>query len=116
MTNLPDSAIRIYLSAKVVSGQVKKALNEVIRRKAALERVARRRADDQQQIATIGKEQDRIRQNIRRLPRDSDLFRRYAQKFSTQEGKIEQLREKITAEEARLRKEPDAYLMGLNLS
>ena len=43
----------------------------------------------------VEQEQNRIRQNMQQLDRNSDLYTRYVQKFATQEDKVESLRKQI---------------------
>jgi hypothetical protein len=119
VTNLPDGMIVYYLNAKVVSDGVKAALRDVVKRKADIAAAVQKRQELERQIAVIDQEQNRIRQNMVQLPKDSDLFRRYVQKFTEQEDGIENLREQVTAalaEETRLRKALDDYLLGMNLT
>ena len=104
LTNLDDVTIQFYISAKVVSDKVKGALAEVIKKKAAQGQLVAKRAELERQVQIIFDEQNRIRQNMAQLPKDSDLFRRYVTKFNEQEDKIDQLREQIKkaiADEAR---------------
>jgi len=108
----------MYLVQKVVSGKVKAALAEVVKRKAALQEVTARGAQFEQQIKIIEEEQTRIRQNMERLDRTSELYKRYVKKFTDQEDEIEKLRGQIReliAQETQLRKALDEYLLGLDL-
>ena len=119
VNNLDDPQIRIYLNSSVVSAEVKKALEEVIKRKAAINQVVLQRQEMERQIAIVGQEQERIRANMAQTPKESALFRRYLTKFSEQEDSIEALRTKVTAsiqEEQKLRKGLDDYLIGLDLA
>jgi hypothetical protein len=119
LTNLDDNAIRIYLNAKVVSDEVKKALAEVIRRKQAILDVVNQRKQIEQQVTVIDQEQARIRQNMAQLDRNTELYNRYVKKFDEQEDEVDKLRQQIarlTEEETRLRKSLDDYLLGLNVS
>jgi len=118
ITNLDEGAIQVYLSAKVVSEKVKAALAEVIKQKAAIQKVVRDRTLLEQQVNTIGQDQTRIRQNMDKLDRTSDLYKRYVKTLTNQEDKLESLRGKIkelTDQETNLRKTLDEYLMGLDL-
>lgn len=118
LSNLDDGTIAFYISQKQIGPEVKAALQEVVKRKHAVEQVAQGRARLEKRIEEIAKEQDRIRQNMRQLDRNSDLYRRYVQKFGTQEDSVETMREqiqKLTADEARLRKSLDEYLMNLDV-
>ena len=118
LSNLDQNAIRIYLSAEVVSDEVKAALAEIVQRKAAIEQLTLKRRQLEAQIAEIGKEQARIRENMDKLDRTSDLYKRYVKKFNDQEDEIEKLRgqiQELTAQETELRKKFDEYLLGLDL-
>lgn len=116
--NLNDGLIQYYLSAKVVSEEVKTALRELVRRKGQIAASAAKRQELDRQISVIDQEQTRIRNNMAQLPKDSDLFRRYVGKFTEQEDQIDALRQKVTAaldEEKGLQKSLSDYLNGLDL-
>jgi len=119
LTNLDDSTTVFYLNQKVVSPQVKQALEEVVRRKGQIERLARQRQQHEQQIQAITQEQDRIRQNMSQIDRNSDLYKRYIKKFSSQEDDIENMRAQIAAltkQETALRDDLNKYLADLTIS
>jgi hypothetical protein len=119
LSNLDDDAIVFYINQKNVSPTVKAALQEVIKRKQALQQVVQDRQRMEQQIKTIDEEQNRIRQNMGQLDRASDVYKRYVQKLGAQEDQVEKLREQIqkqNGEEARLRKALDDYLIKLEVS
>ncbi len=118
LTDLDDSVIAHFISQKQVSEEAKKALQDVVKRKQALAEVVRNREQLNQKIAAIDQEQQRIRQNMGQLDRNSELYRRYVQKFGEQESSIEKMRgeiEKLTAEENKLRDELGQYLSNLTL-
>jgi hypothetical protein len=119
VNNLDDGRIGYFLAAPQVSEAVKKALRDVVARKAAIAAVVARRQELERQIAIIGQEQDRIRNNMAQLPKEADLFRRYVTKFTEQEDAIDGLRKQVTAtieEEQKLRKSLDDYLIALELA
>jgi len=97
ISNLNENSMRIFLSAKVVSESVKDALREVIRRKSELAGLNRRKQQIEQDIATIGQEQDRIRHNMDSIGKNTDLYNRYVKKFTDQEDQIEKYRDDIRA-------------------
>ncbi|REK08988.1 MAG: DUF4139 domain-containing protein [Planctomycetota bacterium] len=118
LTNLDDSTIAFYVNQKQVTPEVKKALEEIVKRKRTLAEVAEQRKQLEKQIASISSEQSRIRDNMARLDRDSDLYRRYILKFTEQEDAIDKMRveiEDLTEKEAELRKALDDYLLGLDV-
>jgi len=90
VTNLDDNAILVYSTAKVTSPAVKQALQDVLKRKQEIARIARERSRREQEIKAVGQEQERIRQNMAQLDRTSDLYTRYVQKFAVQEDRVPQ--------------------------
>ena len=118
LSNLDDNAVVFYQNQKVVSPTVKAALAEVVKRKQALQKVSQDRQQLEQQIGAITTEQDRIRQNMGQLDRNTDLYKRYVQKFGTQEDSVEKMREqirKLVTEENQQRQSLDDFLMNLDV-
>lgn len=119
VNNLDDGSIQYYINAKVVSDKVKQGLAKVIKKKQALGLLTAKRAELERQVQVIFEEQNRVRQNMAQLPKDSDLFRRYVTKFNEQEDKVEELREQIKtalAEEQAGRQTLDKFIQELDLS
>jgi len=119
LSNMDHGMILFYINSKVVSEEVKTALEEVIKRKNQLAAIAARRAELQRQVQVIFEEQTRIRQNMEQLPKDSDLFRRYVTKFNEQEDNVEGLRKQIdtaASEEQKARESLDKFLSDLDVS
>lgn len=118
LSNVDDRMIRIYVSAPEVSDHVKAALTEVVKQRQAIQQLAEKREQLQQRIKEIGEDQARIRENMLRLDRTSEIYKTYVKKFSDQETEIEKLRAEIAelqARENQLRKALDDYLVGLDL-
>ncbi|MDX9912422.1 MAG: hypothetical protein RBS39_11380, partial [Phycisphaerales bacterium] len=87
---------------------MKRAVDEVQRRVDAL----------QGERSTIMNDQGRIRQNMGGIDRTSDLYRRYVEKLSGQENRLEEIErevEKAKAELDQKRNEFDRYVAGLNV-
>ena len=118
LTNLDDGAIRFYSSTQATSPAMKEALADVVKRKREIERIVQERAQREQEVAVVGQEQERIRQNMQQLDRAGDLYTRYVQKFAQQEDRVETLRKEIAqrqAEEQQARGELDQRLVSLTL-
>jgi len=101
-----------------ISPQLKTALEGVVTRRNKLRDLQGRRASLENQIREISVEQERIRQNMNNLARESDLYKRYVAKFETQETQIEKLREEIarlSELENDANKELSTYVQSLNL-
>jgi hypothetical protein len=119
LTNMNSGTIAFYIKARVVSDKVKAALQEIARRNHELQLIGTTRQEAQRQIQAIEQDQNRIRANMSRVPRDTDLYRRYIKKFTNQENHVETLREnisKLTEKEQQLRKARDEYLLRLSVA
>jgi hypothetical protein len=118
LSNLDDNAILFFVNAKSVSPAVKDALQEVIRRRQAISTTNTALQQVAAQIQAITDEQGRIRENLTRIERNSELYARYTKKLNGQEDEIESLREqvkKLTDEQARQQQSLDEYLIGLDV-
>ncbi len=118
LSNLDDNTVLFYINQKEISPAAKAALQEVVKRKQALEKVVKERAQLEEQIVVIGREQDRIRQNMGQLERNTDLYKRYVQKFGAQEDAVEKMSGEVrslSAEETRLRQSLDDFLLKLDI-
>ena len=118
VSNLDDNAMAIYLNAKVISDKVKDALKEVVKRKRAIEGIVKQRQQLEAQLTAIDQEQTRLRQNMQQLDRNSDLYKRYVTKFSTQEDQVEKLRGQVSelqSQETKQHQSLDEYLANLEV-
>ena len=86
LVNLDDNRIGIFISAPEVSEEIKKALREVVRRKQQLSQLVAQRAELERQANAIRQQQERIRENLKVVTKDSDIGRTYLKKFTEQEG------------------------------
>ena len=112
------SVVEYYLRATQVSPQVKEALRRVV---VLRDRIGKSEADRRRreaQLEAIAKEQGRIRENMDKVARTSELYARYVKKLDEQESEIERLRmeaESLRAAEAREQRALEEYLLGLDL-
>ncbi|HEX3727033.1 MAG TPA: hypothetical protein VHV08_12350, partial [Pirellulales bacterium] len=110
LSNLNDNTILYYSSGKAVSEPVKAALGELLQKKRDLESLRKQQQQLQARINAITQEQGRIRENMRQLDRNSDLYLRYVKKFDQQEDEIE--RDRTQADE--LQKQIDKAQSGVD--
>lgn len=118
LTNLDDQTIQFYLDARAVDAATKEALREIVRRKQQIAELENKRQQLEQQVRAITEEQNRIRQNMAQLDRNSDLYSRYVKKFSAQEDDIERLRsemQKLQSQQTDLRESLNDYLQNLTI-
>jgi hypothetical protein len=113
-----DGLVKVYLASPVVSPKVKEALRQAV---ALRDKVAAARRDlghVEGQLKAITDDQKRLRENIERLPKESDAYKRYLRKFDTQETQIEKLQAQIQQKQEERRKrqaEYEDYLAGLTV-
>jgi hypothetical protein len=117
-STLSEEKLAQFQDSPVVSARVKAALREMSERRAALARVTEDTAELQRKQKAITDEQVRLRANIERVPKESAAYKRFLDKFDTQETELEKLHTSIEtqlAEEKRLRLAFDVYLKKLNV-
>jgi len=118
LSNINDSQITYFLSARNVDRRVKQALEGLAERKSALARAVSQRQEEERKVNTIHREQSRIRENMARLEKDSDLYKRYVSLLNEQEDLLEQALtniEDLRAKEQQQREELDRYILSLDL-
>jgi hypothetical protein len=117
--NVPDDQIAVYLRARVVSDAVKEALQKLVDMKLALAQTMAERTRLETQVGEIHKEQERIRENMARLDRNSPLYSRYVKELTDQEDQLSQSRDKIEQlrdQEAKQRTALDEFLASIEVS
>ncbi len=118
LTGLNSDQIEFYIRMKVISEPVKKALARLIELRAALDDTRRETSRLNNEIESISTEQSRIRENMKVLSQNSDVYRRYEKKLGEQESRIEKLRTDIAAsidKERTQQKTMEDFLMSLEL-
>jgi hypothetical protein len=118
LSNSNNDQIRIFLSGQVASAKVKEALRKTGELKDRLSATQRDLEQLNRGLQEIGKDQERLRANLKEMPPTAAAHKRYLDKFDKQETEIEQLQAKLKelqATELQQRKELDAYLANLTI-
>ena len=119
---LMDSGLDLmafYVRAKEVSPKVREALQRVVTLRGKLDDARAQRMRLEQRVGEITAEHGRIRENMQRLPQNSDLYSRYVKKLDQQETELEKLRKEIEASknnEDEQRRELQNYVMNLDVA
>lgn len=107
-----------FMQTGAIPQPVKDALSKAADLRRAIVETERQIELKTRQLADISTEQNRIRENLRTIQQNTDLYRRLVEKLSTQENTIETLQ----SEQATLRKELETrqkalsdYLTNLNV-
>jgi hypothetical protein len=90
-----EKGVKVFLSSPVVSPKVKEALQQSVALKTKLSDTQKEVAQLQAQLKAIAEDQVRLRSNFERLPPTSAAYKRYLEKFDTQETEIEKLQEQV---------------------
>jgi hypothetical protein len=109
LTNSDDNQIRYFANLNQASPALKQALTTALSMKGEWDAVRREIGDVQNRINTITQDQNRLRQNLREVPRDSDAYKRYIEKFDEQESEMDALHAKLKALQATDHQKQVAY-------
>ncbi|MGE3180131.1 MAG: DUF4139 domain-containing protein [Phycisphaerae bacterium] len=110
--------IRYYLRAPVITPAVKQALERVVAYRMELERLERDQQAAEQALKEAQDEQQRIRDNIRALPENTEQYARQLRQFDEAETRIADMKEKVEAarrEAEAKRREMEEYLHSLTI-
>jgi hypothetical protein len=113
-----DRTVRVFLHSSVTSGPVKEGLQKAMVLRQKLADTQNEVAQLQGQLKAITDDQVRLRANFERLPPTSAAYKRYLEKFDTQETEIEKLQaqvKKLQDTEKGQRSEYDGYLAALTV-
>src|SRR5262249_5412818 len=95
LTNGQENQIRYFLSLNEASAELKARLNEALTLKAKFDDVVREIQKVNVRIQTITTDQNRIRQNLRDVPKESEAYKRYLTKFDEQEKEMDSLHSQL---------------------
>jgi hypothetical protein len=113
-----DDQIRVLLAQPATSAKVKKALEDAMQLRWDAAGVTREVAEQQRQLKVIVDDQGRLRANLKEMPTTAAAYKRYLEKFDTQETQIEAFQARIKelqgAEHAK-KKAFEDFVNGLNV-
>jgi len=96
LSNITTENIKLFVSRKYINEQMQQALNQILDLKVQIASLSRQLQDKQQEINTVIKDQERMRDSLRALGKGEDerkLVSRYVAKISQDEDQIERLRQ-----------------------
>lgn len=118
LSNVGLNQITYYLRSKVITPQVRDALQRVVALRTELERLERTQKQAEQSFREAESEQGRIRDNIRALPHNTEQYARQLKQFDAAETRIVEIRERVATarkESEAKRRELENYLNGLTI-
>jgi hypothetical protein len=117
LSNLREDAIEVYLRAPQVSDKAREALAKVVQMKQALSQTGAELQRNVQQVAEIREDQKRIRENMDRLDRTSQIYQRYVKTLTEQEDRLAAIQGRIAElrdDETKQKRALDDYLAALD--
>ncbi len=117
LTNSNDDQMRYFLNLTVASPKVKDGLKQALDLRAALNKTQREIAEQQLQLKTITDDQTRLRANLKEMPPTAAAYKRYLNKFDSQETQIEKYQadiKKMQATAFQQQKEFDDFLSNFS--
>jgi hypothetical protein len=118
LLNKEDKEIRLLLAAWSLTPAMKKALERAAELRGQVVEADRELTRMQQELNSIGNDQERLRQDLKIVPANSPIHRRYLEKFDKQESQIEKLQEDVKKQSELQRKQKNEYedvIAGLNV-
>ena len=103
-----SSTLLLYSKHDSAKPALKEALSKFIEFRGKVEQAQRGIADEQGALKEIADDQERIRKNIERVPKEADAFKRYLMKFDAQETEIEKRQSRLKELRADLSKHEKA--------
>ncbi len=95
INNLDDNNIRVFLNSPVTSAKVKTALQEAMKLRWETAKTQREIGEQERQLKVIVDDQTRLRANLKEMPATAAAYKRYLEKFDTQETQIESFQKEI---------------------
>jgi len=118
LTNNTDDQIRFFISLNETSSALKERLNQALSMKGKWDDVRREINNVNVRIQTITQDQNRIRQNLREVPKESEAYKRYLTKFDEQEKEMDSLHAKLKEfqeQEHKTRVAYETFLLNITL-
>ena len=115
VSNIDDNQIRIFLNNPVTSEKVKKGLQNALELRFAVAKTQGDIQEQERQLKVITDDQTRLRANLKEMPSTAAAYKRYLEKFDTQETQIEQFQadiKKLQGTEFKQKKELEDYLVN----
>lgn len=119
LTNLDINAMRVHTRSGQIPPKVKEALQQAISLKQKLQQTDRQINDLEQKMNAITGEQERIRENMGSVERNTSYYKRLLAKLESQEDEIEKHQkdvEKLKANKLSQQRDLQEYLRGLNVN
>jgi chromosome segregation ATPase len=119
LINISDSALNRYINMKEINDRVKKALRGIIERRTLVKETSRLLKEQERSQNDIYREQGRIRDNLARLDKTSEMYARYEKLLGEQEDELAIILAKIDSLRNTLhqrKKDLEQYIASLQVN
>ncbi len=93
--DLTEAKMREYLASKAVSAEVKAALQKEQALQARITETKKELAEADKQLKAVREDQQRLRENLQVIPQSAEPYKKFLDKFVTQETEIETLQRQV---------------------
>ena len=117
LTNGAENQIKYFLSLTEASPALKQKLAEALKIKGLWDVQVRELGQVNAELARLHVDQERMRKNLREVPKEAKVYQTYLDKFSEQEKEIDALtaqQKKLMADEFAARKKYEDYLANIS--
>jgi hypothetical protein len=109
LAEVAESQLRVFLASPTLTAEVRAGLTKVV---AASEKLAATRkevADLETTLNRKNKEQERMRENLKIIPMSSEHYKKFLDRFVTQEDELERLQRQLTELQADFARQQTEY-------
>jgi hypothetical protein len=117
LKDVGETKLKEFIAHAVPSADVKAALTKAIALSTKVVDTAKQLGDSEKSLKVVSDDQARLRENLRIIPQTSDPYKKFLDKFVTQETEIEDLQKNIRQVQATLlaaQREYDVFIANLN--
>jgi len=120
VSSITDDQVRVLVTDKLISSEVEAGLRQILAQKAEVARIGGALAARQSEIDAIGRDQDRVRENMKSLKgsaEEKQLLQRYVKQLDDQENRLETLRkeqQQLTSDRQKAQAELDRLIASLS--
>lgn len=120
VSSVSDDQVALFVREQAIGAPVEASLREVLRRKAEIARLTNDISARQREIEQIGRDQDRVRENMKSLKgsaEEKQLLQRYVKQLEGQENRLDVLRKEaqsLTDERQKAQADLDRFIDGLS--
>jgi len=104
-----ETKIREYINNPATPQEVQRGLTKALEMMSNVSETAKQLSGLEKQLESLGKDQARLRENLKIIPMTSEHYKKFLEKFVGQENRIETLQNNVLEQQTRLQALERAY-------